>query len=96
MHVLTTDSDYEMSTEDMTFIARTREDVPTLVAEIERLRGLVGRLLGTPDYYERETPPYHYDHARDDIFCVWCGERPGDPHETDCPFLEAEQLGLAH
>jgi hypothetical protein len=67
-----------------------------LVAEVERLRTLVQRLLDAPNYAPLSGVPYAYSAPMDEITCAWCGEWPGRPHEADCPWLEAERLGLTH
>lgn len=63
---------------DADFISSCREDVPALLAEIERLRGLIKAA---------EWSAYHETPRGDEGVCPWCEveKADGTGHDMECP-----------
>lgn len=70
----------ELRGEDAQFIAHARTDVPALVAEVKRLRELLGEVewSGAP-------PP----DGPDALTCSWCGFTKSEGHAPDCKLAAA-------
>jgi len=77
-------AEVEYIIQDAEFVAHARSDVPALLAEVERLRGLIkaAELTSRPDP------------VRGVAFgCPWCGLRCGRDrmiHASDCPAFTPE------
>jgi hypothetical protein len=90
-------TDEEEAALNAEFIAHAREDVPLLVAEVERLRTLLDAVTApeTDPMATDQFPPYIWDGHAEDLVCQWCYahkyEPKDEPHDADCPWAAARK-----